>query len=364
MTTDCVGGVWTYTVQLTRALTTRGAKVFVAAIGPKPTALQKREIQSIDVAHFAHFSHRLEWMEGGCEDLKRCSRWLLDLEESFSPDVIHSNSYGLADAPFYAPVLVVGHSCVYSWWRAVHGSTPPAEWSGYRSAVTAGLRSAAAVVGPTRSMLHSLTSNYDVQFTHSRIIHNGSQAPEMALPSKQPIILAAGRVWDESKNFSVLDKIAHNIQCSIRIAGATESPEGRPAFLPRRVRLLGPVSQQELHQSMCQASVFAHPALYEPFGLAILEAAQRGCALVLSDIPSLRELWDHAALFCPARDAGAWRAGLNTVLNNNELRLDLANRARSRAAQFTLDRMVADYEDLYRTIASGFKRNTRWERAS
>ena len=41
-------------------------------------------------------------------------------------------------------------------------------------------------------------------------------------------------------------------------------------------------------------------ALYEPFGLAVLEAAQAGCALVLSDIPTFRELWDGAALFVAA----------------------------------------------------------------
>ncbi len=31
------------------------------------------------------------------------------------------------------------------------------------------------------------------------------------------------------------------------------------------------------------------PARYEPFGLSVLEAALSGCALVLGDIPSLRE---------------------------------------------------------------------------
>jgi hypothetical protein len=35
----------------------------------------------------------------------------------------------------------------------------------------------------------------------------------------------------------------------------------------------------------------------EPFGLAVLEAAQAGCPLVLSDLPGFRELWDGAALF-------------------------------------------------------------------
>ncbi len=45
------------------------------------------------------------------------------------------------------------------------------------------------------------------------------------------------------------------------------------------------------------ATVFASMARYEPFGLAVLEAAQAGMRLVLSDIPTFRELWDGAAIF-------------------------------------------------------------------
>ena len=37
---------------------------------------------------------------------------------------------------------------------------------------------------------------------------------------------------------------------------------------------------------MSRAAIFFSPALYEPFGLGVLEAAARGCALVLADIPS------------------------------------------------------------------------------
>ena len=42
---------------------------------------------------------------------------------------------------------------------------------------------------------------------------------------------------------------------------------------------------------MARASIYALPARYEPFGLSILEAALSGAALVLGDIPSLREVW-------------------------------------------------------------------------
>ena len=364
ITTDCIGGIWNYAVQLTRGLTVRGVEVLIAALGPAPTASQRQEIQSIDGCYLAHLDCRLEWMDGGCEDLESCGSWLRCLEESFRPDIIHSNSYGLARTPFCAPILVVAHSCVYSWWRAVHGASPPKEWSTYRSAVAQGLSSAAAVIAPTHAMLRSLAGNYDVNLSNSRVIHNSCQIPEVNPLIKRPMILAAGRVWDESKNFAVLDKIAPHLPCSIRIAGAIQSPEGHRGFHARNVSLLGAISQGELHRLMYRSTVFAHPALYEPFGLAVLEAARCGCALVLSDIPSLRELWADAALFCPPDDEEAWSKALKIMLNNDRLCANFSQRARSRAAQFSTEGMVSEYQDLYRRMIANHSRDAHWERAS
>ena len=302
-------------------------------------------------------------MTGGWEDLNLCRRWLLDLEGTFCPDVIHSNSYSLADAPFCAPVVLVAHSCVYSWWRAVHGTMPPAEWTPYKNAVEAGLRSATAVVAPTRSMLDSLATNYGVTLPNPHLIHNGLRMPEMDLAPKLPMILAAGRIWDESKNYSVLDDVAGSLRWPIHIAGATESPEGRRSVLTH-AHLLGELPQSALHGVMRDAAIFAHPALYEPFGLAILEAAQRGCALVLSDIPSLRELWEGAAVFCSPRDREAWVTALETISNSEDLHSELSIRARSRAAQFTTEQMVDGYQHLYRRLTTDRRREMHWERAS
>ena len=66
-----------------------------------------------------------------------------------------------------------------------------------------------------------------------------------------------------------------------------------------------------------KASVFASVSRYEPFGLAVLEAAQAGCALVLSDIPTFRELWDGAALFVPPEDPVALAEALRNTLQDD-----------------------------------------------
>jgi glycosyltransferase involved in cell wall biosynthesis len=93
------------------------------------------------------------------------------------------------------------------------------------------------------------------------------------------------------------------------------------------------------------------PSRYEPFGLAPLEAALHGCALVLSDIGTFRELWDGCAEFFPSGDAAALADALRRVNGDARLRERLAKAARTRAIRrYTARRMVADYIELYRQM--------------
>jgi glycosyltransferase involved in cell wall biosynthesis len=85
---------------------------------------------------------------------------------------------------------------------------------------------------------------------------------------------------------------------------------------------------------MSQRPVFVSAALYEPFGLAVLEAAQSGCPLVLSDIPTFRELWGEAALFVPARDDQAFSDAIRGLLEDEDGRIALGRAARRRARRF------------------------------
>ena len=106
----------------------------------------------------------------------------------------------------------------------------------------------------------------------------------------------------------------------------------------------------ELLLEMQQASIFAHPALYEPFGLTILEAARTRCCLVLSDIPSLRELWDGAAVFLDPRDPNAWISELNALAHTSDRRLSLADRAHRHASKYDAETSIRKYLHLYNSL--------------
>ena len=86
----------------------------------------------------------------------------------------------------------------------------------------------------------------------------------------------------------------------------------------------------------------------------MLEAALAGCALVLGDIPSLREIWEGAALFVSPDSPADLEAALAALIREPRRRSALAARARLQAHSFTADRMAADYVVLYRELMSAW----------
>jgi glycosyltransferase involved in cell wall biosynthesis len=322
MTADTVGGVWTYARDLASAL---DADVHVATMGAPPP----RPEPNVHVSEF-----RLEWQDDPWDDVDRAGRWLLELEEELRPDVVHVNGFAHAALPWRAPVIVVAHSDVVSWWWAVHGCDPPPEWDRYRWSVEAGLRAAEVVVAPTRAGLADLERQF--RFRSERVVIPNGRAATVPLSRKEPFVLGSGRFWDEAKNLAALEAVRPRIPWPIVTVGDGTA--------------LGRVAPDEHAALLARAAVYCAPALYEPFGLGILEAAQAGCALVLGDIPSLREVWGDAAVFAPPREHDALAAALHLVATDAELREELAVRASRRAARYTLVTMAAAYAELYERL--------------
>jgi glycosyltransferase involved in cell wall biosynthesis len=332
MTADAVGGVWQYSLDLISHLAERGAEVLLAIMGPRPTDAQKTRLADIQGVTLRESDYKLEWMQEPWNDVRAAGEWLLQLAYDFRPDVVHLNGYAHAALRWGAPVMVVAHSCVYSWWNAVHGADPPAsDWAEYRERIAAGLFRADAVVAPSESMAHSLTRHYGLPAARVRVIHNFSESPEAGRAEKEPLLLAAGRKWDTGKNLDFLSDIENRLAWPLRVA------EGLP--------------HEQVLQYMQRASVYVHPALYEPFGLAVLEAARAGCCLVLSDIPSLRELWDGAARFVSPRDPDAWIRTLNALAADESHRVRLSEVARAHATRYSGANTVRAYLDVYAALA-------------
>lgn len=370
ISTDTVGGVLTYTAELATTLEAAGDEVVVATMGPRLRQAQRQALPSR--LHESGF--RLEWMEDPWDDVAAAGEWLLRLEEEEHPDVVHLCSYAHAALPFRAPTVLVAHSDALSWWRAVHGTEAPASWNRYREEASAGLGAADAIVAPSAAMLQELEQDHPLDSGRTQVIPNGSATPPPsratsselhqilppggsefdAVREGQPFVLGSGRFWDAAKNLAALDAAAAGLSWPVVVAGELGGGEA-----PRHARSTGVFDRDGLAALRQEAPIYAAPALYEPFGLGVLEAARDRCALVLGDIPSLRELWEDAAIFVDPRDPGALREVLACLIEAPRVREDLAERARERAADYSIDRTATAYRDLYERLARPGRTSSR-----
>jgi glycogen synthase len=365
---DAVGGVFTYAVELARALAACGVEIVLATEGARVPADRRAALRRIEGLVHDEGAFALEWMEEPWEDVAAAGAWLLALEARERPDVVHLNAFAHGALPFRAPKLVVGHSCVLSWFEAVRGEVAPPSWDRYRAAVAAGLRGADAIAAPSAWMAAALVRHHGPIRTPI-VLPNGRDPARFTPAPKEERILGAGRLWDEAKNAAALDRIAPALPWPVFIAGETAGPTstsrrgegtgaahpGRAAGAPpaprgRRAAFLGHLPEADLARWLATSAIFAHPARYEPFGLAVLEAALSGCALVLGDIPSLRETWQGAAEFAPPADDAAIAARIRALAGDPGRRRALGVAARARALRHGPERMAEAHLAAYRAL--------------
>jgi glycosyltransferase involved in cell wall biosynthesis len=351
MTADAVGGVWTYAATLARSLALSGFEILLVTLGPRPTVAQKAMLRGIQRVLLVETGLQLEWQDSAGADLCHAEVVLGGIADSFRPDLVHLNSFREAIFEWNVPTIVVAHSCVNSWAEAC-GETDAFtgdDWKAYSLSVHAGLRKADMWVAPTRAFRRQLASQYGLP-ENGEVIWNGVEARSHSPEAKQPFVLGAGRLWDKAKNLSAIAPLAPAIEWPIRIAGQSKLQSSPAGAIASNCELLGAISHDALLGEMERASIFISPALYEPFGLSVLEAASAGCALLLSDIPTFRELWDGAAVFFNPRDPGEIQHCLRSLCDDEVRRRRLQRAAAGRALNYPLSKTVDAYRSVYASL--------------
>ena len=353
LTTDAVGGIWTYTLDLARALTKAGVKVELVVLGPPPALHQQHEAAAVDGVHLTMLDLPLDWLAPSEAALREASRTLFALLRTMAPVLFQLNSPGLAAEAAGGIPLVTGlHSCVASWWRAVRPLEELPDDLAWRAwEIGRGLRHADAVIVPSKSFAGTVREIYG-RSTAIEAIHNGRTWQRVPGAEHDPrTVLTAGRLWDDAKNIGVLDRAAALSPIPVHAAGPLADPQTGAA--PHRfdnLHLLGNLSAFEMRGWLERAGIFVSPAVYEPFGLGVLEAAQSGCALVLAENPTFRELWDGAALFVDPHDPAAFAAAIEDLAGAPRLCAELGEKACRRAGRYSLSDMAASTMSLYSRV--------------
>src|SRR5918993_1152509 len=177
MTTDPIGGVWLYSVELCRELAKRDVSVVLATMGRRLERGERVLISGLHNVELCESTYKLEWMSEPWSDVKAAGRWLLDLESRFQPSLIHLNQYSHGAVAWKVPALVVGHSLLGSW------------------------------------------EKHYGRFAAAEPIYNGRSGARFAPGKKDDVIFTAGRLWDEAKNIASLNSVVGKIPWQIYAAG-------------------------------------------------------------------------------------------------------------------------------------------------
>ncbi len=340
MTTDTIGGVWTFTKELASELIRRDCEIAMVSLGRKPSNEQQAfadDLASCGRFHFLACDAPMEWMPSNTSAYLAAEPLLLNLCRSFQPDALLLSQFCFGALPVDVSKIIVAHSDVLSW-AAATGKAPLAEdeWlQTYRRLVQKGLHAADAVVAPTRAMMHDLQRHFDVS-CETIIIANGRTIPSVdESANREFLAITAGRMWDPAKNLHLLQSM--NSPLPIFVAGENDDV----ITACTNIKLIGHQSQSDLLRLFRSGAMYLCTSLYEPFGLAPLEAALCGCAVVANDIPSLREVWGDAALYF--HDSTSLSSLLRT-LRDDPLRLAKAQATSlARARTYTAARMADAY---------------------
>tara|TARA_R110002072_G_scaffold22383_4_gene78055 strand:+ start:9467 stop:10576 length:1110 start_codon:yes stop_codon:yes gene_type:complete len=351
MTTDTVGGVWQYSTDLTRELIEAGHAVTLAVLGPSPSETQRSGADQIGHLRLVDTGLPLDWM---CDDpapVERAAREISRLASECGADIIHCNMPALAGgADFPVPLLAVTHGCTATWWQAARDCPLIPAYRWHRDMVRQGLAAADAVVSPSSSYAETVQATYRLPH-RPKVVHNGRPPAPGTASGKQPIdaALTVGRMWDPVKNGALLDRVAATIALPFLAAGSLRGPHGEEAVFSH-LQALGHVPDEEIGELLALQPIFVSAARFEPFGLAVLEAASAGCALILADIPTFRELWDGAALFVDPGDADGFARAIERLHTEPGLRQQLGETARLRSTRYTPAAMANAVASIYRAL--------------
>ncbi len=357
LSTPTGGTAWASSLALCRALGARGVAVTLATLGAPLTAAQWHGLLGLPGLRVEQSTWRAEPPDAVWEDMDAAGAWLLELEARDAPDAVHLCGARHGVLPFRRAPLVVGLDCPLAWNEAVRGvAAPERDWLA-RWEVTRGLRAAGHVVTPSADLLASLERHHGPLPAASVIPPGLSPADFPPARVREPFILASGAWWDEAHNLQVLEAVAPRVDWPVLVAGGREHPEGGQ-MRARSVRLLGELSSSAHAGYLGRAALFVQPARQAWSDLAALQAGLAGCALVLADIPSLRERWEDAAVFVPPDDTDMLARALRRLVAEPALRGRMSTLARTRALAFSPERMADAYLAVYARLGEESQRGS------
>ncbi len=195
-----------------------------------------------------------------------------------------------------------------------------------------------------------------------RVIHNGvdfKEFPEFDSPKyrpKVPFLFTLGTVLFK-KNFHVLPQLLIDNDYELLIAGIQNNEEYlnflnaeiKKLGVENRVKLLGPITEEEKYWYNKNCLAFVFPSLSEGFGLPPIEAMKLGKPVFLSTLTSLPEVGGNLAYYFDNFEGDSMRKVLNEGLIDYQIH-NRKPKITAWANQYSWEKAVDQYAQVYKEV--------------
>ena len=231
------------------------------------------------------------------------------------------------------------------------------------------IRSADALVAPSRAFLDDCLTAFPVAATRARVIHNGIDFAELtaggdaraSAPPPAPYLLCIA-AHNEKKGLDVLLRAFAAIARAhpeLRLLLVGDGPlrgeleaRARELAFDGRVEFLGARGRSDVARLLSGCLAFVLPSRSEPFGMVVVEALACGRPVVASAVGGIPEILEdgRSGLLVPPDDPDALARAVSSLLDDEAMRAALAAAGRARALHFGCERMAESYLHLYETL--------------
>lgn len=225
------------------------------------------------------------------------------------------------------------------------------------------LRRAKAVVAVSAFARDEVVRHFGADPATVHVVHSGPglsapDGPVSPVAAGEPYLLYVGNLAaNKNLPFLVRAYAASGTAARLILAGRPgegfDELEAELAASPRRadVELRMQATDAEIEGLYRSAAALVLPSTYEGFGFTPLEAMSRGCPVVASDIPAIREVSGDGALLVPLEER-LWADALQRVTADETLRGELRQRGTSTVARYSWDETARGVCRLFLQVGS------------
>ncbi|RTL50698.1 MAG: glycosyltransferase family 1 protein [Bradyrhizobiaceae bacterium] len=171
------------------------------------------------------------------------------------------------------------------------------------------------------------------------------------IPQNSPVLLHVGRLVAQKNQKVIVQALAQLPDVIFVVAGHGEDERAimdlaQAEGVAERAHLLGARGDTDIANLYAASDLFVFPSVWETFGLAAAEAAISGIAMIVSDIPVLREVLasgNSPVIFADKDDSAAWTEAIRKTLDHPIDVGQLKSFSQDVAARYSVQRMIDHY---------------------